>query len=92
MTDLSTTYENDTIAYAKANPTVQAGQLVHIWNHDDPTNPFYCGKGLAKKLIWDSYYMSWVIEVDYFFEGRVQRYTVMAGCCERYVGKCLRLV
>jgi hypothetical protein len=87
-----TTYENQIIAYAKANPTIDVGMLVEIWNHDDPSHIFYCGVGRAKRVIWDVFLMSHIIEVEYFFDGMVRRYEVMEGCCDPYVGRNLRLI
>jgi hypothetical protein len=89
---MSMQYENDTIAYAKANPKVRTGMLVELWNVDIPNVPTYCGIGRVRKMTWDCFYMSHLVDVDYFYKGKVEKYTVLEGVCKPYVGRNLNVV
>lgn len=90
--DHSAIYINQTIEYARLNPHINVGQLVHVFNRDDPQDSQYLATGIVKEMRWDNFYIQYIAVVQLMMLNEIKDYELLAGCCERAVGAELRIV
>lgn len=62
-------------------PPFESGQLVKVYNYDDPEDHYFCGIGRVKKVEWSKYYLMWLADVEMNVKGQIKELLLYAHYC-----------